>query len=89
MMDYESAAAQQMPNKTPTALDCVSYLADDLNGSANRIETFLARFHGNATAERANGNISAVPAGHAGQIERLRDVAGRLEKLTSELGNIG
>jgi hypothetical protein len=63
--------------------------ADELDRIAGYIENFIDRCRGGGGSGAKLGAPTAVPSGHFGQLERLQDNLGRVDKLARELQTIG
>ena len=64
-------------------------LADEAARIATYLDGFIARCRGGISGDAKAGGPTPVPSGHFGQLDRLQDNLGRLDKLARELQTIG
>jgi hypothetical protein len=81
-------AVYDQPECEIKPLESIANIAEDAERSATLIEAFLTRFRHGQGGEKTS-QVTPVPAGHRGQIERLRNAVCEIEKLARELGTIG
>ena len=75
-----------------TPLDSISGIADEAERCAGYIEAFITRFHHGGVSQvvaAKAAQLTPLPSGHAGQIQRLRDAVASVDKLARELQTIG
>ena len=75
----------------PRALDCINDMARTAERTANSLQRFLDRFHGNPPPARPlNEEVKlAVPPGHSNQLDRLQKAIERLSELANSVDEIG
>jgi hypothetical protein len=95
-MDYDArnqmagAAAMQTVSPDRPYLARLGEVADQLDQIGNYIEQFIDRCRGGGRVEGAKaGGPVPVPSGYLGQLERLTENLGRVDKLARELQVIG
>jgi hypothetical protein len=90
-MDYATldACGDAAPNVSDRPyLARISELADEANRIAGYLQAFIDRCRGGGTGEGKCGPVP-VPSGHLGNIDRLTESLGRVDKLARELQTIG
>ncbi len=85
--DYALAKQQSIAPDRPY-LARISDAADELDLIAGYIQSFIDRCRGGGDSAKTGGP-TPVPSGHFGQLDRLQDNLGRVDKLARELQTIG
>jgi hypothetical protein len=65
-------------------------MAEEVSVIADRLESFVARFHGAPQSDGAkSAGLAPVPSGYSGKLDVLRGNIARADKLSREISSIG
>jgi hypothetical protein len=90
MEDRNYGYAEQETAEPGRPLDNIGTMAEEVSVIVDRLEGFLARFHGAPQSDRAKGaGLAPVPCGYTGKLDVLRGNIARADKLSREISSIG
>jgi hypothetical protein len=90
MEDRGYGYAEQATDEPSRTLDNIGAMVEEVSVIADRLEGFLARFHGTPQSDGAkSAGLAPVPSGYSGKLDVLRGNIARADKLSREISSIG